>query len=161
MRWFMVVLLLCSLLVGCGDPPLYPVTGKVTLGGKSYERLLVYFHPANGKVTAFTMGVGETTRDGTLKMRSTGGNGLAKGKYRVSFACFVTPGAGTREPRSNSSTRASDEPEVATKSETNDSRKADIKDIVPAPYNSSEQSPVVIEVSSSGSNVLEFDIPAK
>ena len=160
MRWFMVVLLLCSLLVGCGDPPLYPVTGKVTLGGKPYERLLVYFHPANGKVTAFTMGVGETSRDGTLSMRSTGGNGLAKGQYRVSFTCFVTPGSGNRESRSSAANREN-ESNLATKNETTDRRKVDIKDIVPAPYNSSEQSPVVIEVSSSGSNVLEFDIPAK
>jgi hypothetical protein len=143
-----VSIFLCFI-AGCGDPPLYPITGKVTLAGKPFERLLVYFHPADGKATAFTMGVGETAADGTLSMRSTAGNGLAKGKYRVSFACFVTRG-------SRGATVGLDS------GKGDDNQRYEMKeDIVPPPYNSAEESPVVFEVSGSAINVFEFDIPAK
>jgi hypothetical protein len=42
------------LAAGCGksDPPVYPITGKVTLGGKPYERVIVYFRPVNGEINA-------------------------------------------------------------------------------------------------------------
>lgn len=146
MQRLMALVLVCSVLVGCGDPSLYPITGKVTLGGKSYERLLVYFHPIDGKATAFTMGVGETTKDGTLSMRSTAGNGLAKGRYRVSFACYVIQGAGNKT--------------VGLEGDkVDDNPKHEAKDIVPTPFNSAEESPVEFVVSSRGDNVLEFDIP--
>jgi hypothetical protein len=75
------------LAAGCGksDPPVYPISGKVTLGGKPYERVIVYFRPVGGEINAFNLGVGETEKDGTLKMRSSGGMGVMAGEYKVTF----------------------------------------------------------------------------
>src|SRR6478735_9241891 len=59
---------------GCGGPPpLHPIKGKITLGGKSYNRLIVYFRPAEGKADEYNLGVGETDKDGILTLRSAGG----------------------------------------------------------------------------------------
>lgn len=149
LRAMACLLSLLALMSGCGDPPLYPISGKITLGGKPYERLLVYFHPMDQKVTAFTMGVGETTKDGTLGMRSTAGNGLAKGKYRVSFHCNVFQGA-PNETVGLDGGKGDD-----------NNQKREVRDLVPSPYNSALESPVEFEVSASGNNVLEFDIPAR
>lgn len=146
MRTLLAISILTFAMVGCGDPPLYPITGKVTLGGKSYERLLVYFHPIDQEATAFTMGVGETTKDGSLGMRSTAGDGLAEGKYRISFACFVLQGSAKQTVGLEGG-------------KADDDRKHVTKDIVPAPYNSPQESPVEFDVKSSGENVLTFDIP--
>jgi hypothetical protein len=38
------------------------------------------------------MGVGETDKDGVLSLRSSVGMVLAKGKYRVTFSCYVLKG---------------------------------------------------------------------
>jgi len=143
---FLLLVLVVTAMVGCGDPPLYPIQGKVTLGGKPYERLLVYFHPIDREPTAFTMGVGETTKDGTLGMRSTAGDGLAEGKYRISFACYVLQGA-SKQVIGLQGGKADDD------------RKHVTKDIVPMPYSSPEESPVEFEVKSRGENIFEFDIP--
>ena len=147
MRWVMACLLFTTILMpGCGEPALYPISGKITLGGKPYERLLVYFHPIDRKASAFSVGVGETTNDGTLSLRSSAGNGLVSGKYRVSFACYVLQG-------SKNTTVGLDSEKA------DDDRTHVTKDIVPSPYNSPEESPLEFTVSSKGNNFLEFDIP--
>jgi len=147
MQRLLLVLVVCSVLAGCGDPQLYPVTGKVTLGGKPYDRLLVYFHPIDQKPSRFTIGVGETSKDGVLTLRSTAGNGLAAGKYRVSFQCYVVQGSSKQ-----SVGLASDKPD--------DDRSLVTKDIVPEPYGSAEDSPVEFEIRSDGDNRFSYDIPS-
>lgn len=147
MRILLLISLMTCTFVGCGDPPLYPVKGKITLNGKPYERLLVYFHPIDREPTPFTMGVGETSNDGTLGMRSTAGDGLAQGKYRISFACYVVQGSSKQTVGLEGG-------------KADDDRRHVTKDIVPAPYNSPEESPVEFEVKSGSENFLEFDIPA-
>jgi hypothetical protein len=137
----------CAVLVGCGDPQLYPVTGEVTLGGKPHDRLLVYFHPIDREPSTFTVGVGETSKDGVLALRSTAGDGLAAGKYRVSFACYVIQGSSNQTIGLDG-----DKPD--------DDRKLVTQDIVPPPYGSAEDSPVEFEVRSSGENSFSFDIPS-
>lgn len=136
--------LFCCLLAGCSsEPPIYPLGGKVTLGGKSYERLLVYFRPIDAEVTPFNLGVGETDGSGVLKLNSTAGNGLAKGRYRVSFSC-ISSGDGN----------------VGMGMEKNDDdRRAVTKELVPAPYNDGEKSPVEFKIEGVENNSFEFDIP--
>lgn len=146
MRVALFALVSCLWLVGCGDPQLYPITGKVTLGGRPYERLLVYLHPLDQKAGPFTIGVGETTKDGTLGLRSTAGDGLAAGRYRASFACYVVQGSGNKTVGLDSD-KVDDNPKLVT------------TDIVPSPYGSPEESPVEFEVKARGDNHFEFDIP--
>lgn len=136
--------------VGCGDPPLYPVTGKITLNGKSYDRLLVYMDPVEDEVTAFNKGVGETDVTGKLVMNSTASTaeqqGLAAGKYRVHFNCWMQKGQAIG---------LSDE-------KPDDSNKTlETEDIVPSPYNDPLDSPVIFEVKRGQENVFEFDIPGE
>jgi hypothetical protein len=139
-------IILLTALTGCGDPALHQVSGKVTLGGKPYERLLVYFHPLTREPSIFSIGVGETSKDGTLVLRSTAGDGLASGKYRVSFACYVVQGSKNRT--------------VGLEDDKgDDKRQLDTKDIVPEPYNSPQESPVEFEIKAGVENIFEFDIP--
>lgn len=130
---------------GCGPPDLHPVKGKVTLGGKSYARLLVYFRPINQQANAYTMGVGETDAEGNLGLRSTAGDGLAAGRYRVHFSCPV----------------ASDRRGIIqTDEKADDNRSVKVVEQVPGKYADPENSPVEFEIES-GENLFEFDIPTK
>lgn len=136
------------LAVGCGDPPLYPITGKVTLGGQSYERLIVYMDPIDQEVTIFNKGVGETDVQGKLVMNSTASTpeetGLAAGKYRVYFNCWIQKGQ---------SVGLSDEkPEDSGKT-------FEAVELVPPPYNDPYETPVTFEVKRGQENIFEFDIP--
>ena len=143
-----VVIGALTLMVGCGDPPLHPITGTVTLDGKAYERLLVYFHPLDRTPDEFSIGVGETDKEGNLVLRTTAGPGLATGKYRVTFCCYQQQG-GRKQTLALNQEKADDDRSLIT------------KDIVPDPYGSQANSPVEFEVTSGGNNVFEFDIPKK
>jgi hypothetical protein len=133
-------------LAGCSGPPdLHPITGKVTLGGKPYKRLIVYFRPKDKPVNEYNLGVGETDKKGELTLRTTAGNGLAPGVYRVSFSCIVTS--------DGKSLGISDE-------KADDDRFLETEEIVPEPYSDDELSPVEFEVKSRGENRFDFDIPA-
>lgn len=139
-------------LQGCqSEPELYPVSGKVTLGGRSFNRLLVYMYPMEGDVTPFNLGVGETDVTGKLSLRSTAGMGLAQGKYRVSFSCI--------QPENSSGQEAVD-PNVKP---DDDNRQLKLVDLVPEPYDNQSNartSPEIFEIKA-GENVFEFDIPVK
>ena len=139
---------LMSLLVGCGDPALHPISGKVSLDGKTYERLLVYFHPLDREPDQFSIGVGETDKDGVLVLRTSAGPGIAAGNYRVTFSCIQALRGGKTLTLGANSEKADDDRSLVT------------KDIVPAPYGSKNDSPVEFQVKS-GENVFEFDIPGK
>lgn len=135
---------------GCGgDPPLYPISGKVTLGGKSYERLIVYFRPIDAAPTQFNIGVGETDAQGNLSLRSSAGMGMESGKYRVTFSCYVT--------KTGEALGVDQKSDELSGGET-----ATPKEMVPAPYleGSAQESPVVFEVVAGQQSNFEFDIPA-
>jgi hypothetical protein len=138
--------------VGCNsEPPLHSLGGKVTLDGKAYERLIVYFRPVDAEVTRFNMGIGETDAQGNLSLRSSAGMGLQQGKYRVSFSCYVLKGGQALGVDQKVD-------EIAG------SEKAIPVEMVPKPYveelASGEISPVEFEIKR-GENFFEFDIPAK
>ncbi|MCD0460826.1 hypothetical protein [Roseiconus lacunae] len=134
-------------LIGCGDPQLHQVTGKVTLGGKPYQRLLVYMRPIDEQVDKFRMGVGETDAKGVLTLRSSAGDGLASGKYRVSFSCMVPKG--NDEMGLNPNEKHDDNPKLIT------------EELVPLPYASDIDSPVEFEIGGSDPNEFVFDIPSE
>jgi hypothetical protein len=142
----MLVALVLSCVAGCGrDTTLHPVTGKVTLGGMPYERLLVYFRPIDKPADEFTMGVGETDPAGVLTLRSTAGNGLVAGKYRVTFSC---PTLSVNGREVNVST---------DKKEENPAAK--IIERVPLQFTEWEQSTVEFEIVAGKPNHFEYDIP--
>ncbi len=138
-------LLVCVALTGCSKkPPLYPVSGKITLGGKTYPRIICYFRPVKGLGNESNIGVGEVDSSGNLFVRCGAGEGIAAGEYRVTFSCMVTQSgtavAGTDKPDDDSSSR--------------------VIELVPAPYDpkSDLDSPVRFTVTPSG-NVFNYDIP--
>ncbi|MCS6866503.1 MAG: hypothetical protein RMJ56_11245 [Gemmataceae bacterium] len=138
-------------LTGCGgDPPIYEIKGQVTLGGKAYPRLLVYFRPASGEVNRFNMGVGETDQHGHLVVRSNTGVGLPAGEYTVTFSCQV--------PRHNT-------PASAKLSADDKPSEVGITmvELVPDSHlegKANSTTPVRFTVTSS-ENVFIYDIPAK
>ncbi len=135
------------LLCGCGDDTtLHPISGNVTLGGKSYERLIVYFRPMGDEVTKYNMGVGETDAKGDLKMRSTAGDGLIQGTYRVCFTCMVSKGS---KKTALLGEKSDDDPRVK------------MVELVPEEYGDPENSPVEFTVASGSGNEFVFDIPSK
>lgn len=133
------------------EPELHAISGKVTLGGKPYERLIVYFRPQEGEITRFNMGVGETDAQGNLSLRSSAGMGLARGKYRVSFSCYVVKGGQALGIDQKVDEIAGGEKAIPV-------------EMVPRPYVedtvSGEVSPVEFEIKP-GDNAFEYDIPAK
>jgi hypothetical protein len=110
---------------------------------------LVYFRPIEGAVNRFNMGVGETDKDGVLSLRSSAGMGLAKGKYRVTFSCYVLKGVALGADQKVDEV-AGGEKMIPT-------------EIVPTLYaevSGGGESPVIYEIKP-GENVFDFDIPAK
>ena len=134
---------------GCNsEPDLHPIRGKVTLGGQPRERIIVYFDPVDRKVDEFRLGVGHTDADGTLVLRSTAGDGLAAGEYRVSFS-FETYGDVSDEA-----------PPTDDKGDDEGYEPPELVQHVPDKYLRHGESPVLFTIKE-GENRYEFDIPAK
>ncbi|MEO9594794.1 hypothetical protein [Rhodopirellula bahusiensis] len=149
MKPFAALLILTASLLATGcdsEPLLHPISGQITLDGKPYERLIVYVRPVDEEVNQYNLGVGETDATGKLFLRSTAGEGLATGKYRVSFSCIVS---GKGETIGSSDEKADDDRRLIT------------KDIVPPAYGDGGESTLEFEVVSGNDNRIEFDIPAK
>ncbi|MGL4422281.1 MAG: hypothetical protein ACRCZF_16545 [Gemmataceae bacterium] len=139
-------------LSGCGAPTLHPITGKVTLGGKPYSRLLIYFRPVSGEVTMHNLGVGETDAQGQmLGVKCASGLGLAAGEYRVTFSCM--------QP----STKGKPAAAGGADEKPDDNATVQMMELVRPPLDdktSQETSPQRFTVKP-GANTFEFDIPAK
>ncbi len=131
---------------GCSGPPeLQKIKGRVTLAGKPYERLIVYFRPMDSKANVYNLGVGETIESGELGLRSTAGDGIAPGEYRVSFSCVRVKGKNEQIGASNE--------------KPDDERSLITEELVPFPYNDDNESPVRFEVRQGKENIFEYDIP--
>lgn len=140
-----LLLTVLALCFGCGgQPPLHSITGKVSLGGKTYPRLIVYFYPKSGRVGSHNLGVGETDAAGNLTLRSTAGDGLAAGEYKVFFSCMVTPSGSVID---------------AGNEKFDDRRGVETVELVPDEYASDETTPVIFQVRRQSENNFEFDIP--
>lgn len=149
----LVLVTTLTMLASCGKsaPPVYPVSGKVTLGGKAYKRLLVYFRPANGPVNEYNMAVGETDDQGTLAVQGNAGVGMPVGEYKVTFTCQVPKGN-----KSNAAKAGPDDKPSELGYET--------VELVPdshAEGKANETSTVLFTVKKSGDNVFTYDIPSK
>lgn len=146
----LVFFLVLTGVIGCGDPTLHPITGRVTLDGKSYNRLMVYMDPESGEIDRFNRGVGETDAEGNLKLAAGGSKvenqGLVTGKYKVYFKCWVKKDGktGLEDGKGEAAVGRWEEP----------------VNIVPAPYDSLDGTPVTFEVKAGQDNVFVFDIPS-
>jgi hypothetical protein len=129
--------------LGCTDVNVNPIQGKVTLGGKPFQGLLVYMRPIDQAANMRSVGIGETDANGTLHLRSSVGEGLDRGTYRVSFSL----------------TKSSNHVAAGSSDEKLENvNPATVKEWVPHPFSSGEESTVTFEVKS-GENRFEFDIP--
>jgi hypothetical protein len=69
---------------GTGKPTAYPVTGKVTVGGKDADGALVCLHPVDGDGPNAVRPLGYVQQDGTFQLTSYKENdGAPAGRYKV------------------------------------------------------------------------------
>jgi hypothetical protein len=85
-RFFTLLLLPLSFAAsGCSDegaaPRLYPVTGKVVVGGKPLEGITVQLTPIDPEKAR--PGLGVTDAEGKFAILTNGDKGAASGKYKV------------------------------------------------------------------------------
>ncbi len=146
MQFNCILFVVLIVTAGCGrDTTLHPLTGKVTLGGVPYERLLVYFRPLDKPADEYSLGVGETDKAGELTLRSTAGNGLVAGKYRITFSCPSLSIHGR---------------EIQVSTDTKEENPAvEIVERVPPQFSEWDQSTVEFEIVAGKPNHFEFDIP--
>ncbi len=75
--------------VGCSDPEVQPIEGKITLGGKPYTGLVIYMRPTDRLPSAGSIGIGQTDADGNLTLKSSAGIGLEPGATAFRFRSSV------------------------------------------------------------------------
>ena len=78
---------------GCGSKeqrkPVYPVQGKVFVGGKPAEKASVIFHPLNDSDPNALRPTGEVGPDGSFKLSTyTAGDGAPAGDYAVTVSWY-------------------------------------------------------------------------
>jgi hypothetical protein len=124
MRGLRFAVVLAVLAGGCGRGGSVPVTGTVTLDGKPLDGATVVFSPEKG--TAGTGGTGLTDTNGKYAIANQDGKrGLPPGRYRV----MVSKAAANR--------RSADEVGAVTE--------ADLKDEVPAAFNTKSELTFTVE----------------
>jgi len=136
---------LLGLAVGCGRllPPVAPVSGAVTRGGKPVTQGIVSFLPEKGR-----MGVGPIGSDGRFTITTfTTGDGAVIGPHQVTIEAY-TQGFGPKPPATAS---AADDTEVVHAS-------GPVVWLVPETYASPQTTPLTAEVKP-GTNVIDFTIP--
>jgi hypothetical protein len=71
---------------------MHPVTGEVTFNGKAYEGLAVSFMPERPEnMKPFYMANGFSDKEGKFNLKSAEGEGIAAGKYKVTFSLLLLP----------------------------------------------------------------------
>jgi hypothetical protein len=132
-----------SLVIGCGDqgPAMYPVTGKLSIGGSAPQGVSLDFHPLGSQQPA--SGVVDAQGNYTLYSGIEGKQGAEPGKFKVvlrqisggTMEMYQQPASGT----------ASAPPKVELS--------------FPEEWASPETSPLEVEVTS-GSNKIDIEVPA-
>ncbi len=115
-----VVCLLPLVLTGCGDGvKLYPVTGKVTLGGSPMTAGTVKFWAEGGTEV---VAAGPINSDGTYQVLTKNKNGAPLGKYKVTVSASGPPAPGsiqgTPDPTKLPSLQMTDVPPMYTNEKT-------------------------------------------
>lgn len=144
-----VLLSVCAALsaaaiAGCGSsgPKTYPVSGKVTIGGKPASNCRIDFHPVD---TSNQVASGHVGNDGsyTLYTGTTGTPGAMAGKYKV----VLVPDSGGDTSYMESNSDAGERPPIAK------------SDVIPKEYTDASTTPKEVEVTS-GTRNLDIDIPS-
>jgi hypothetical protein len=83
----LAVLTSVCLLPGCGEslPPLYPVSGKITLDSKPFTQGEVSFHPDGIKLPNGILIGGKIDANGQYTIRTAGKEGAPAGDYKVTI----------------------------------------------------------------------------
>lgn len=151
-----VLLLAACSLTGCGggDGPgrqsVYPVTGTITMHGAPLAGAVVSFAPSDGQPTA----VGRTDDNGKFQLTTYEyGDGAAAGAFRVVVSkAFAAPAAG--------GDGGGDDHEAAEEAASGhdaDSSGAE-GEMVPVQYTRSADTPLGVEVKTSGENNFTLEI---
>jgi hypothetical protein len=95
MRCLSSLLVLSLGMLGCtsageAPPKLYPVTGKVVIGGKPLDKINVQLMPVDLGSTA-RPGSGTTDAEGKFTILTNGDKGAAAGKYKVVLMVSTRP----------------------------------------------------------------------
>jgi hypothetical protein len=99
LRWFRFAFLalLPSLVLtpGCGPslPPLFPVSGKVTLGDKPLTEGQVSLIPEGNQLPVGLTITGQIDSSGVYKIYTAGKEGAPEGKYKVTVVPLLTGGS--------------------------------------------------------------------
>lgn len=134
-------LLLMLFLAGCGGgPPLYPVSGTVTLHGKAQEGADVRFQPVGD--TPGNGGMGITDEAGSFEIVAANKRkGLPAGTYKVVISRMRRPDGSKPDPKV---------PLI----------ESDAKETIPEPYSSRRDTPLKATIGTEGT-VVEFSLPIK
>jgi hypothetical protein len=85
--------ILASISVGCGKPPMMSVTGSVKLDGKAVPNCKVGFYPDTEEFNPDRHGFGAAITDSAGQFEIAhpqGDKGIWAGKYKVTFEAWVT-----------------------------------------------------------------------
>lgn len=137
-----VALFPLCLLVGCDSgPPLYPVTGTVTLEGKAQEGAVVRFVPQGN--TPGHGGHAVTDNAGKFEMLAAPNDrrGLPAGSYKVVISRMRRPDGSKPDPNV---------PPI----------ESDASEKIPAPYSSLRDTPLTATVGAEPT-VVDFSLPIK
>lgn len=154
MKSFVCVCLL--LLCGCGGPGLYPVSGTVTLDGKSIEGLMVGFSPAGEGIS----GAGRTDATGKYVITSAQGRGLPPGEYNISIQEITAAENSATEIKaveSSSNSAAYEQQAMGSASEYKAAERKS-KKVIPAKYNAQS---TLKETVAKTENTIDFTLSSK
>ena len=132
---------LCILLGCSGGPALYPVTGTVTLEGKTQEGAIVRFYPQGN--TPGNGGIGITDDAGKFEILAepSKNKGLPAGSYQIVIS---------RMRRADGSKPDPNTPPI----------ESDASEKIPAPYSSKRDSTLTATIGTEAT-VVDFPLPIK
>jgi len=136
-----------SLVVGCGKPPMHEVQGTVRLGGKPIKGCKVGFFPdaSHFDPKRHGFGFGITDPDGRYVIQHPQGeSGIWAGNYKVTLVAWVNKAGETLPPDIKPS-------EV----------EGGVKNVFPDAYEAPSTTPERAVVRKGEPNVFDFDVPAR
>lgn len=157
-HWFSLVLLGLILFAGCsgGDEnrvSVYPVTGKVTMGGAPVANAIVTFSPQNKQPVA----IGRTDSNGQYSLTTYDPNdGAAAGDYVVLVAKTGSSSPAETEQDMHQALNSGESAEAAMHAGAQE--KESSGSLLPEKYGSAGSSDLAATVTESGDNKFDFDL---